>query len=57
LIEGISSIVQSSEQYAIERKALRKDEMASANDVIIIGNDNGRGNEDSMQIDKRLMTG
>ena len=30
----------------------KKDEMASANDVIIIGDDNSRGNEDSMKIDR-----
>jgi len=53
LIEGKSSIVQFSEQYAIERKALKKDEMASANDVIIIGDDNSRGNEDSMQMHRK----
>jgi len=32
---------------------LKKDEKASANDVIIIDDDNSRGNEDNMQIDRK----
>ena len=46
------NIILSIAQYAIERKALKKDETASVNDVIIIGDDNSRGNEDSMKIDR-----